>query len=170
MKSESNFLNLGLFHFALPERWDAHFFPRIESKVRLVKDDAVVMVEYFLVSESESAVTLDSFFEDHVVDLKQNVNGAIFDEDEDTEYEILVENNGEFRRYFFLAAKSFIFRFTLSGSWEPQDEDEIREMLSGLTVIGASMESTSGVTSASFDFDYQDWFQVGAMYSMRGGL
>ena len=169
MKSEPNSLNLGLFHFDLPERWDAHFFPRIESKVRLVKDDVVVMVEYFLVSESESASALDSFYEDHMVDLKRNVNGAIFDED-DTDYEILVENNGEFRRYFFLAAKSFIFRFTLSGSWEPQDEDEIREMLTSLTVNGESTESATEMSPASFNFDYQDWFQVGAMYSMRGGL
>ena len=64
----------------------------------------------------------------------------------------------------------FIFRFTLSGSWEPQDEDEIREMLTSLTVNGESAESATEMSPASFNFDYQDWFQVGAMYSMRGGL
>lgn len=170
MKSESKFLNLGLFSFDLHERWDAHFFPKIESKLRLVKDEAVVMVEYFLTPQLESENSLDAFFDDHILELRRNVNGAIFDEEEDTDYEILVENDGEFRRYFFLAEGRFIFRLTLSGSWEPQDEDEIRDMLKTLSVNGKPTETTSEINPASFDFDYQDWFQVGAMYSMRGGL
>jgi hypothetical protein len=169
MKTELHFLNLGSFNLNLPDRWDAHFFPKIESKVRLVKDESVVMVEHFLAPGTDASEALDSFYEDHIVDVQRNVNGAIFEE-EDTDFEMLVENDGEFRRYFFFAANRYIFRFTLSGSWEPQDEDDVRAMVNGLEVNESSAQLTAEIVPAAFDFDYQSWFQVGAMYSKRGGL
>ena len=163
-------LDLGPFSLGLPERWDAHFFPKIETKLRLVKDDCTVLIEHYLVPQVDSENALDLFFEDHILELKQNVNGIVFDAEEDTDYEILVENNGEFRRYFFLSAGSFIFRFTLSGFWEPLDEDEVRSMIAGLTVNSEPSKSTDRIVPANFEFDYNDWFRLGAMYSKRGGL
>jgi hypothetical protein len=37
MESISGQLNLGAFNITMPERWDAQFFPSIETKLRLVK-------------------------------------------------------------------------------------------------------------------------------------
>ena len=160
-------LNLGSIEFILTKGWEAHFFPSIETKVRLVKGDSVAIVEHYVVPGEEAEGTLDSFYEDHILDLQRNVNGVIFFDEEDTEYEILVENAGEFRRFFFLAAGRFIVRFTLSGSWEFQDEEEIREMLRSLSINSYHTEWTEEIRLVAFNFDHQDWFRVGAMYAMK---
>jgi len=170
MQNQLEILDLGSFTIGLPPMWDAHFFPRIESKVRLVKDETIVMIEYFLVPEAHSESFIDVFYEDHILDLQRNINGVIFEDEEDTDYEILFENDGEFRRYFFCGSSRYILRFTMSGLWEPEDEDEIRSMLKNLTINAEPTESTEAIIPVSFDFDYQDWFKLGAMYSRRGGL
>ena len=64
-------LDLGPFSLGLPERWDAHFFPKIETKLRLVKDDCTVLIEHYLVPQVDSENALDLFFEDHILELKQ---------------------------------------------------------------------------------------------------
>ena len=170
MHNQLEILDLGSFTIDLPPMWDAHFFPRIESKVRLVKDETILIIEYFLVPEADSENFIDVFYEDHILDLQRNINGVIFVDEEDTEYEILFENDGEFRKYFFYGHSRFIFRFTLSGLWEPEDEDDIRSMLKNLSINADPTESTEEIILASFNFDYQDWFKFGAMYSRRGGL
>jgi len=167
MDNELSHVALGVFNFDLPDRWDAHFFPNLDSKLRLVKDGSIVFVEYFLTPQTESQEVLDSFYVAHIVELQRSINGAIFDDIEDTDYEILAEDNGEFCRYFFLAKGRYIFRFTLSGFWQPQDEDEIRGMLKGLTLSGEPSGTTDEITQMSFIFDYQNWVQIGGMYAKR---
>jgi hypothetical protein len=169
MESISGQLNLGAFNITMPERWDAQFFPSIETKLRLVKADSVVIVEHYLVPDAEAERFLDEFYGSHILDLQRSANGVIFFDEEDTGYEILAENDGEFSRYFFHANGSFLFRLTLTGSWEPADEDEIREMLSSLTLHSDVIESTEEIRLATFEFDYQNWFRVGAMYSKIAG-
>jgi hypothetical protein len=163
-------LDLGSFKFNLAKGWEVHFFPSIETKVRLVKGDSVAIVEHYVVPADEAEGLLDSFYEDHILDLQRNVNGVIFFDEEDTEYEILVENAGEFRRYFFLATDRYIVRFTLAGSWESQDEEEIREMLRSISINGCSTELTDEMRLVAFNFDHQGWLRVGAMYVMKENL
>jgi len=169
MDSATGRLNLGYFSITLPKRWDAQFFPSIETKLRLIKVDAVVIVEHYLVPDAEAEIFLDEFYDGHILDLQRSANGVIFFDEEDTGYEILAENDGKFSRYFFHAAGKFIFRFTLSGPWEPADEDEIREMLSSLTLNGDVFESTQEIRLATFEINFEEWFRVGAMYSKIAG-
>jgi hypothetical protein len=169
METTPGQLNLGSFNITLPEKWDAQFFPSIETKLRLVKADSIVIIEHYLVPHAEAERFLDEFYDDHILDLQRSVNGVIFFDEQDTDYEILAENSGAFCRYFFHAEGSFLFRFTLSGSWEPTDEDEVRAMLSSLTLNGDVTESTGEISLATFEIDFQNWFHVGAMYSKIAG-
>ena len=165
MESGSEQLNLGSFNFSLKTKWAAQFFPSSETKLRLVKNSAVVIVEHYLVPHADSKRSLDEFHDDHVMELQRSVNGAIFFDEEETGYEILAENNGEFSRYFFYAERNFVFRLTLSGSWDTTDEDDVREMLTSLSLIDDVSLSTKQISLVSFEIDFQDWFRVGAMYS-----
>ena len=165
MENGSELLNLGSFNFRLKARWAAQFFPSTETKLRLVKADAVVIVEHYLVPFAESESSLDEFYDGHILELQRSVNGVIFYDEEETGYEILAENDGEFCRYFFHAEGRFIFRLTLSGSWEPMYEDEVRGMLGSFSLTRDVTESTEEISLASFEIDYQEWFRVGAMYS-----
>jgi len=170
MQNQLELLNLGFFNIDLPAGWDAHFFPSIEFKLRLVKDDSIVIFEYFLAPESESESILGFFYQENISELQRNVNGVVFEEDyEDRGYEVLVENNHEFRKYFFHSIDRLIFRLTLTGTWEPQDEDEIRTVLKSISSNEISPELTSEIVLAPFEFEYENWFRVGAMYSKRGG-
>ena len=65
----------------------------------------------------------------------------------------------------FLAEGNFVFRFTLSGSWDTADEDEIREMMSSLTLTDDAPMPAEKTGLAPFEIDFQDWLRVGAMYS-----
>ena len=171
MQNELVLLDLGLFTIDLPARWDAHFFPSIPTKIRLVKDECVAVFEYFLAPVAASEGSLDFFYAENISELQRNVNGVVFEEDdEDVDYEVVVENKGEFRRYFFHGVGRFIFRITLTGSWEPQDEAEIRAMLKSSIISVDSTQSTSEIIMESFEFDHENWFRVGAMYSKREGL
>ena len=165
MEKNSGQLNLGSFNFRLLAKWAAQFFPSAETKLRLVKNSAVVIVEHYLMTHDKPEISLDEFHDDHVLDLQRSVNGAIFYDEEDTGYEILAENNGEFFKYFFLAEGNFVFRFTLSGSWDTADEDEIREMMSSLTLTDDAPMPAEKTGLAPFEIDFQDWLRVGAMYS-----
>lgn len=165
MESGSEQLNLGPVNFRLRTGWSAQFFPSAETKLRLVKNSAVVIVEHYLMPHADSERSLDEFHDDHVLDLQRSVNGAVFFDEEETGYEILSENDGEFSRYFFYAERNFIFRFTLSGSWNTTDEDEVREMLASLSLIIDVSMSTEQISLVPFEIDFQDWLRVGAMYS-----
>jgi len=165
MENGSEQLNLGPVSFSLRTGWSAQFFPSAETKLRLVKNSAVVIVEHYLTPNADSQRSLDEFHDDHVLDLQRSVNGAVFFDEEETGYEILAENNGEFLRYFFYAERNFIFRFTLSGSWDTTDENEVRDMLASLTLIEDASMSTEEISLLPFEIDFQDWLRIGAMYS-----
>ena len=166
----SLYAELGYFSISIPERWDLHFFPNNNTKLRLVKDQCALLVEHFLVPSKDSSDIIDSFFEDHSLALRRKINGAIFDLEDELEYEVLAEEDGKFSRYFFYAAGRFIFRLILSGDWEPNDEDEIRTMLRRLKLNREIDMVTEEVILVPFEFEYKNWFRVGAMYSLRGGL
>jgi len=167
--STSRELDLGSFKFTLPANWNAQFFPSIATKLRLVKSDCVVIVEHFLVSHTEAESSLDEFYDGHILDLQRSVNGVVFFDEPGTGCEILAENDGAFCRYFFHAIGRFILRLNLSGTWEPTDEDEVREMLRTVTLNGDVSESTAEIGLANFEIDYHNWFRVGAMYSVVAG-
>ena len=171
MQNQLEFLNLGFFNIDLPANWDAHFFPSVESKLRLIKDEATVIIEYFLFPGTDSQANLDFFYQENVTELQRTAVGLIYEEDdEEIEYELVVENKGSFIRYFFHATGGFIFRLILVGSWEPRDEDDLRNVLKGLTINNAPPQEIGEITPGSFYFDHESWFRVGSMYSKRGGL
>jgi len=170
VQNQLELLNLGFFNLDLPAGWDAHFFPSIESKLRLVKEESIVIFEYFLAPDLENEGILEFFYQENISELQRNVNGVVFEEDyDDRGYEVLVENDHEFRKYFFHSLDRLIFRLTLTGTWEPQDEDEIRTVLKSISGNEVSPQPTSEIVMAPFEFEYENWFRVGAMYSKRGG-
>ena len=129
----NRFLDLGSFVLSISSRWDVYFSPELSHEIRLTKGNAVGILEYYSLGGEDQLTTLDMYFEIESIRLKELINGAfIYDENEDI-YEISVEIDENFTKYFIGSSKDFVFRLTLINSWLPIDEEELFDCLKSIT-------------------------------------